>query len=701
MLHNFLKIAYRNINKYKSYAFISIFSLAIGMTCFLFILLFILDELSFDRYHKNANRIFRLADSYHGSGGIRQDFATSPAPYGPALKKDFKGIEEVVRIIPRRRLVEHKNQQFYGDHLFFADASIFKIFTFPFLEGDPQTALVKPFSVVISEEIAYKYFGDRDPLNQILKIEKEDYIITGIMENMPRNSHFYADIFASMKTLEQDPDSVYLNQRMALLLKELKDYKTAAEYARKSIELDPDDMESRIIIAEIYESLGDQESAIREYEKILEADPDQQRARITLASIFIREGRYDSALMHLDRLIEQDPRLLMAHYYRGRIHFELGNYVEAEKSYLDALKLEDRMEPALLDLGTLYEQSPDTQEKAVQVYQRLLSFNPENLLARGRLLEVYYRLHQEEMAQDQIEAIKKRSRPGDPVRRILGLTYLRHGEPVEAISELAPVVSFWPGDHEARYYLAAAYEENKEWEKALHHFRLINETSRYFVNTQKYIAYILEKQERYDEAIECLQKAVKIDKKRNDIYLMMANLLEMKGEYGKAIEVIEEGLEQDDKDIDLIFRLGVVMDRADQKEMGLQQMRRVLEIDPNHVEALNYIGYAYAEQGLRLDEAMTLIKRALELAPERGYIIDSLGWVYYQQGLYDEALQSLKKAFSLEPDEPEIVEHLGDAYFKKAQYENSLQMYQKALSLNHSDKERLKQKIEETRKFLK
>jgi putative ABC transport system permease protein len=206
MLHNFLKIAYRNIIKYKGYAFISIFSLAIGMTCFLFILLFILDELSFDRYHTNADRIFRLADSYHGPGGIRQDFATSPAPYAPTLKKDFMGIEEAARIFPQRRLVEHKNQLFYEDHLFFADASIFKIFTFPFLKGDPKTALVKPFTVVISEEIASKYFGDRDPLNQVLNIEKEDYIITGLMKNMPKNSHFYADIFVSMKTLEQNPD---------------------------------------------------------------------------------------------------------------------------------------------------------------------------------------------------------------------------------------------------------------------------------------------------------------------------------------------------------------------------------------------------------------------------------------------------------------------------------------------------------------
>ncbi len=159
-------------------------------------------------------------------------------------------------------------------------------------------------------------------------------------------------------------------------------------------------------------------------------------------------------------------------------------------------------------------------------------------------------------------------------------------------------------------------------------------------------------------------------------------------------------MEQNDRDIDLMFRLGVTLDRADQKEKGLQQMRRVLEINPNHIDALNYVGYTYAEQGRRLDEAMELIKRALRFEPESGYIIDSLGWVYYQKGQYDEALHSLEKAVSLEPDEPEILEHLGDVYFKKTQYDKSLEMYQRALSLGHDDKDKLKQKIEETTKFL-
>jgi len=273
------------------------------------------------------------------------------------------------------------------------------------------------------------------------------------------------------KALEQDPDSAYLNQRMAFLLKGLKDYEAAVKYAQKSVDLDPDDTKNRIIIAEIYETSGEKESAIGEYEKILVFDPDLQRARIALASIFIREGQYLSALRHLDILLEKDPNILMAHYYRGRIHFELGDHVEAEKSYLEVLKLDDRIEPALFDLGSLYEQSPDKQEKAAEVYEKLLSFNPDDLMTRDRLIEVYYRLGQEEMAQEQIERIKRQLRPGDPQRRILGLIYLRHGKPDEAVAEFASIISVWPGDDKTRYYLAAAHEENEDHDKALHHFR--------------------------------------------------------------------------------------------------------------------------------------------------------------------------------------------------------------------------------------
>ncbi|MBD3415262.1 MAG: FtsX-like permease family protein [Candidatus Aminicenantes bacterium] len=206
MIKNYLKTAFRNIKKFKSYSFINIFGMAMGMACCILIVLFVQDELSFDRYHDKADRIVRLVDGFDVKGGLSRYYALSSAPFAPRLKKEFPEVEETVRIFPGRgRMVEYEEKKFYEDYLFFADASLFKVFTFPLIKGDPETALISPHTIVVSEKIARKYFGSKDPLNKILTINNQDYLVTGVMKEVPENSHFFANLFASLKTLEQIP----------------------------------------------------------------------------------------------------------------------------------------------------------------------------------------------------------------------------------------------------------------------------------------------------------------------------------------------------------------------------------------------------------------------------------------------------------------------------------------------------------------
>ena len=172
-------------------------------------------------------------------------------------------------------------------------------------------------------------------------------------------------------------------------------------------------------------------------------------------------------------------------------------------------------------------------------------------------------------------------------------------------------------------------------------------------------------------------------------------------EYETSLETVRKGLEQDADNTNLIFRMGVILDKEGKKEECLKQMQRVVALDPEHAEALNYIGYTYAEQGIRLDEAMALIQKALKLKPESGYIVDSLAWVYFQRGQYDAALKHLEKAVTMTPNDPTITEHLGDVYLKSGKYEKSLEMYEKALSLNHPKPEKIKEKLEGVKKILR
>ena len=206
MIFNYLKLAVRNIKKYATYSFINITGLAIGMACVILILLFIQDELSYDRFHEKADRIYRVVDSFDVPGGFDQEIAFTSAPIAPTLKQDFPEVEDAVRLLTRRWMVTYGDKKYFEDFLFYADASVFRIFTLPLVAGNPETALAVPNTIVISESTALKYFGKDDAMNKTLNINDQDYVVTGIMKDMPKNSHFYSQIFASMKTFEKEPE---------------------------------------------------------------------------------------------------------------------------------------------------------------------------------------------------------------------------------------------------------------------------------------------------------------------------------------------------------------------------------------------------------------------------------------------------------------------------------------------------------------
>jgi len=511
----------------------------------------------------------------------------------------------------------------------------------------------------------------------------------------PREARKYLE-----SAIQKDPDSVYLHQKMALLLKEAGEYPQALVHARRALDLDPTDMESVTLAGDLYALIGKDDLAVNHYRKILEMEPENQRIRLLLTTILVRERQLKEALHQLDTLIQQNPDLVVAHYYRGRINLEMHRYVEAEKALGEALRLNEGLEPALFDMATLY-QMTGRKGDAVSTYEKLLELYPDNIPARERLVVLYQKMGLQEKSEAQVQEIRKHSRPGEPERQALGLIYLRQGRIDDSIAELELIVNAWPDDDKSRYYLAAAFEEKGDVRKALEQFRQIRSGSKYFINAQIQIAHLLTIEERFDEAVQVITHAIELERGRIELYLMLASVYEAKSAYDEAIAAIQEGLKLDHRNIDLIFRLGVLLDKKGDKEACIEQMRKILDIDPNHADSLNYIGYTYAEQGINLDEAMALIKKALKIRPDSGYIMDSLGWVYYQKGDYDEAVHHLEKAAQLTADDPTINEHLGDAYRKKQDYEKALLFYEKALSLGPSQEEQLKEKINDVQELLK
>jgi putative ABC transport system permease protein len=202
VIKNYLKSALRNIKRYKGYTFINIAGLAIGMACCILILMYITTELSYDRYHINADRIVRLGLDAN-MGGTTVVTPISNVPSAPTLIQAYPEVLDAARIrTVSKRAVQYEDNVFFENGILYADNSIFQVFTFPMLKGDPSTALKPAYTVVLTEETAQRYFGHDDPLGKILKFNNEfDFQVTGVMQNVPKNSHFTFDMLCSFETL--------------------------------------------------------------------------------------------------------------------------------------------------------------------------------------------------------------------------------------------------------------------------------------------------------------------------------------------------------------------------------------------------------------------------------------------------------------------------------------------------------------------
>jgi putative ABC transport system permease protein len=204
MAWNYLKIALRNLRKYKGHTFINIASLFIGLTCCLLIFLYIRYELSYDKHHEYADDIYRINSEISIERRGSYINATSPGLLAPALLSDIPEVANAARIVNDEKLITIGTQCFCEKKFFYADPEILDIFTFPLLNGDAASALNAPNTVLLTEKKAQKYFGKENPLGKILIVDNKDFIITGILKDIPQNSHFTFDFLASMRTVGQN-----------------------------------------------------------------------------------------------------------------------------------------------------------------------------------------------------------------------------------------------------------------------------------------------------------------------------------------------------------------------------------------------------------------------------------------------------------------------------------------------------------------
>jgi tetratricopeptide (TPR) repeat protein len=473
----------------------------------------------------------------------------------------------------------------------------------------------------------------------------------------------------------------------------------ALDALRLALAHDPESPQLRVVYAEALARAGDVDRAeveARQAVKLAPAGAAATDAHLVLGKVLALAGRTDAALRELEAAAQLEAQLVRAREGEdedafdpepwrvlARVRLDAGDDAGAAAA-CDQLSAFAPAEAAavLRELAGKLLEAKKT-DVADRLVRRAIELAPSELggwKLLARLEEGRERLVEARAAWERALAAD----PDDPDALVAaGELALRAGDIASARAWLGQLLRTAADEKGARVRVAAAWLDAKQPAEAL--------AAASGGDGDPRLLYLrgvaLQQLRRWDDAAAAFAE---VKPSSGDLYgsarVGLAYVLAHGGRPDEAVRAVRRGLEEYPTDPALLFALGEAYDRAGQRDAALAQMRAVLAVKVDHAEALNYLGYAYAEQGERLDEAQALLERALRVEPENGYYLDSLGWVYFKKGDLERAVKTLERAAALVGPEATILEHLGDTYRAAHRSGDAAAAYRRALEASASDK---------------
>ncbi len=515
------------------------------------------------------------------------------------------------------------------------------------------------------------------------------------------------------RAIELDPTHYVAYLQLGDLLQTVSKPEAAEQAFRKAIEIDPDREDGYLDLAYLYRVREDSEKGLEVLEElrarhgtlsvratlleaalykdldrrgeaeaaflyVLDEYPELRQAQKALLDLYLLDGDLHVAADRLEKVYQARPWMTWIPAALVEIYARLGD-VEAINRHLKAEEETDAELAEELRLQAVDQLATRREfDKAMAVLEPMLDESTENYWALFYAGYLYARRQDLDKALEMYARIPVTSELYPDALESRALTLDEMGRVDEAVSLLESYLQEEPDADDVKYTLIGIYSRAKQYRKAMEAIDAIlavrPEEPRAIV--QK--AFVLDETGRTDDAVALLKEKIRTRKDHIRFYEALALILADSGKVQEAIGVLQDALKVDPENISLRFSLGTYYSRLEMHDEAIAQMRKILELDENNSEALNFIGYTWAELGIRLDDAEVLIKRALELDPNNGYITDSLGWVYFKKQEYERAVTTLERAVQLITREPIIVEHLGDAYLEVGERAKALEAYRRA-----------------------
>lgn len=496
------------------------------------------------------------------------------------------------------------------------------------------------------------------------------------------------------KALICDQESKYVKEKIPVLLLKMGEFEKAMNWLAQAIVDHPDNNTYRLLLANLYIQQEKVEDAIFLYNEVLESEADNEGVHLRLALLYSHLGKYETAEEIFRKLLKNDVDSYFTHLSYARLLKQMEKYQDAAREYDKALSLNWSKDLAY-EIGYLYV----TQEMfsdALRIYTTITDNDQFDERAALSRIQALIDLEREDDALNELYKTRLYSKKPANIDLIISKVLLRKNE-VDQAKEILTRLTKETGGSEPRYILALLAYQEEDYDTSLAHLAHIDPES-YELEEAVYLqTRIHQKLGNIDEAIKLLKKHTENEATRSPLfYALLSSLYQAKEDYLAAMTLMETAVSNYPDNHQLFFEYGLVLEKNGMTDQALIMMEKVLELQPDHAEALNYIGYTWADKNMNLEKALEYILKAAMLKPDNGFIIDSLGWVYYRLGDLQQAARELERSLELIPDDPHIYDHLGDVYRSLNRLSEAKEIYQKAYEMFKDEKKKtyIRQKID-------
>lgn len=491
----------------------------------------------------------------------------------------------------------------------------------------------------------------------------------------------------------RDPASPHLQIQLSQRSLQKGELAKAEEFAHRAYALAPHDVEIQFEYASVLMATDRHSEALAILEKLYEAEPSNENYLNALLEIDLRRADYWVAMRRLKLALKDSESPEYIHYRMGRIFREMGQMSESRQEFEMALKINPTFYQATTYLAIAYEEAGE-ELKALELFEGLASLT-NNPLYHRKLAALYVK--KKEFAKA-IDAYKNliQLEPNDMNSLLqMARVWIELGEFESSEANFKEMIRLEPGNGALHLMMGMLLEAQSKTEEALQHYLKIQADSTAYFDSMalrfKAFYKLNQKQQLLEQLEQSLVFASTVEEevKSQSLFKVISEYYAELGLWEQSVDVLKRGLARFPTNEILLFRKGILLEKQGQAKESIKTMLSILSLNPDHVGALNFVGYSWAEQGVQLPEAKQMILKALELEPNDPYITDSLGWVLYKMGRYEEAYEQLFKSYRSAPNEFVVIDHLGDVLVKLGRLSEARSYYAKALQFKPEKPEQL------------